>query len=551
MGAVYLARLETLGNKQVAIKEMRIAAMDETTQQQAVKQFQQEARFLANLEHPNLVDVSDYFCQNERHYLVMAYVKGHTLAEALAKRREPFEVLTVLEWALQLTSVLGYLHNQDPPIMFRDLKPSNIMLEGGQKIRLIDFGIARSYSPESVTATFLQGTGSSGYSPMEQYQGGGTTDPRSDIYSLGATLYHLLTNRIPPSPVEVVSDGADIPSPQSLNSRVNPALDRVLLKMLSLRKDDRQVDIAQVASQLRSIYVALQQSSQATEALSSVITALATQPSSNKKWTAPVQATVIQVASPPKDPNEKYIWMVVAALCMVLMLFSGWMFSRLPSFQASPQVATASSPAATPVILASETSPNAGKTLAISERPRISPKPDLSRPKKPQPVPRNSVANPNATQRAAAKNSAVATIEVPSLPEPSYPKAPIVATTKEEAARHWMETAKARTPVVDPDPKPLPKVVPSATPTPAAVAGPYNPYANLKDWPGKDNGFPPPVVQGFGPPVPDGKGGWIPDPVWKPGQEDPRDRMHRGPFSSGAQTTGPGQGPRSNGGPRW
>ncbi len=548
MGAVYLAHLEALGNKPVAIKEMRIVAVDEATQNQAIKQFQQEASFLAHLDHPNLVQVSDYFCEAGRHYLVMAYVKGETLGELLSQRREPFTVLTVLEWALQLTSVLGYLHNQDPPIMFRDLKPSNIMLDESNKIRLIDFGIARSYNPESVTATFLQGAGSTGYSPMEQYQGGGTTDPRSDIYSLGATLYHLLTNQIPLSPVEVVSDGKSIIAPHTLNHNVTPGLEQILLKMLSLRKQDRQTEIGQVANQLRTIYVSLQQSSQATEALSGVIAALASQPKASPAPKQPVarpavapvaQTSVIQVASvmPPKDPNEKYVWMVLASLCVVLMGVAGWMFSRLPTFQTSVATPTPATLAvgASPSV---ERMPHSSETLAVTAHNKPPVKPQQT-PQRPKPKPAVS-AKPVDTETKPRPTSQRP--EVPALPDPAYPQAASVPSAAPKPLPRSTPTTPA---AVDPSPQPKPSQVPVAS-APSPRSGPYNPYAAMTDWPNKINGFPPPLVQGFGPPVPDGKGGWMPDPTWKPGQHGPMEGMG-GPFN---RSGGPNQGPQGSGGHR-
>jgi serine/threonine protein kinase len=542
MGAVYLAHLEALGNKPVAIKEMRIVAIDEATQNQAIKQFQQEANFLAHLDHPNLVQVSDYFCEDGRHYLVMAYVKGETLGELLSQRREPFTVLTVLEWALQLTSVLGYLHNQDPPIMFRDLKPSNIMLDESNKIRLIDFGIARSYNPESVTATFLQGAGSTGYSPMEQYQGGGTTDPRSDIYSLGATLYHLLTNQIPLSPVEVVSDGKSIIAPHTLNHNVTPGLEQILLKMLSLRKQDRQTDIVQVANQLRTIYVSLQQSSQATEALSGVIAALASQPKAPPAPKQPVarpvvaQTSVIQVTSvmPAKDPNEKYIWMVLASLCVVLMGVAGWMFSRLPTFQTSSATPTPATLAvgASPSV---EKVPHSSETLAVTSHKKPAVKPQQT-PERPKPRPAAS-AKPVATETKPQPTSHRP--EVPALPDPAYPQAASVPSAAPKPVFRPTPTVAAI--AVEPSPQPKPMQTPvTTTPSPS---GPYNPYARIKDWDHKADGYPPPLAHGYGPPVQDGKGGWMPDPTWRPGQHEPMPGMG-GPFN---RSGGPNQGPQGSG----
>ncbi len=251
MAAVHLARMEALGNKPVAIKEMFPQENSSPEQnKRAAAQFRQEASFLANLDHPNLVAVTDYFQESGRSYLVMSYVKGRTLSEELHDRQGPFPVPQVLEWAKQLTAVLGYLHSQNPPILFRDLKPSNIMLDESGTIRLIDFGIARAFDPGTETATFLQGIGSAGYSPIEQYQGAGSTDPRSDIYSLGATLYHLLTNTLPKSPVELISQGTQLAAPTALNPAISPGLETCILKMMGLRKEQRQLTMSEVQKDL-------------------------------------------------------------------------------------------------------------------------------------------------------------------------------------------------------------------------------------------------------------------------------------------------------------
>lgn len=152
MGAVYLARMEALPGKAVAIKEMSCAG-----EKSAIEHFQREASFLAHLEHPNLVQVTDFFEADGLYYLVMAYVEGDTFRQKLEARGRPFPVAEVLNWADQLCSVLDYLHSQNPPILFRDLKPDNIMVDKQDRLRLIDFGIARTLAPGSVTSTFLQG----------------------------------------------------------------------------------------------------------------------------------------------------------------------------------------------------------------------------------------------------------------------------------------------------------------------------------------------------------------------------------------------------------
>ena len=127
MGAVYLAEMEALGGKKVAVKEMELKGFSREELAQAVQQFNKEASFLANLDHPNLVPVTDFFIEGEKHYLVMAYVKGETLQQRLKRYGRPFNWEQVKEWAEPLVEVLHYLHTQNPPILFRDLKPSNIL----------------------------------------------------------------------------------------------------------------------------------------------------------------------------------------------------------------------------------------------------------------------------------------------------------------------------------------------------------------------------------------------------------------------------------------
>lgn len=196
MGTVYRARdmrLDTI----VAVKEMKEPFGTEEERAITTRHFEREAKLLAQLSHPNLPRVTDYFIEDGRCYLIMEFIEGETLDSLL--RRSPGKALPlreVLSWGVQLADVLSYLHMQEPPVIFRDLKPANIMRAEENTIKLIDFGIARRFQVGATKDTILYG--SPGYSPPEQY-GRGQTDPRSDIYALGATLHHLLTGRDPAS----------------------------------------------------------------------------------------------------------------------------------------------------------------------------------------------------------------------------------------------------------------------------------------------------------------------------------------------------------------
>jgi serine/threonine protein kinase len=248
MGAVYLARDTNLGQKPVAVKEMMLSNANASERDQAVQRFQKEAEILATLDHPNLVPVSHYFEERGSQFLVMTYIDGRTLQEIADASSGPLPVPQIMGWLEVLCGVLDYLHSRQPPVLFRDLKPSNIMLDNRGQIRLIDFGIARVLDGNKTT-TFIKGTGTPGYSPVEQY-GKGMTDARSDIYALGATLYFLLTRHVPPPSVDLMSGDEELQPPSRLNSAVPLTLDAVLMKMMAWRKQDRYTDIAELRKAL-------------------------------------------------------------------------------------------------------------------------------------------------------------------------------------------------------------------------------------------------------------------------------------------------------------
>ena len=203
MGCVYQAEDLRLDGRLCAVKEIQPDPVsDEQDRRQMHQQFHREASILARLDHPNLPKVSDFFSEEGRDFLVMDFVPGLDLKEIMdASRREGLQLpeSRVLEWANQLCDALTYLHRQDPPVLHRDIKPGNIKLTPGGLLKLVDFGLVKLMVPdETRTITVIQGRGTALYTPLEQY-GGETehTDARSDIYSLGATLYHLLTNESP------------------------------------------------------------------------------------------------------------------------------------------------------------------------------------------------------------------------------------------------------------------------------------------------------------------------------------------------------------------
>ncbi|HHX65840.1 MAG TPA: protein kinase [Chloroflexi bacterium] len=196
-----------------AMKELRIDADDNHTAEESRHLFEQEANILVQLDHPNLPQVSAYFQQNGRSYLVMEFIHGESLEKRLERANAPLMESEVVDWAVQICDVLSYLHTRPRPVIFRDMKPSNVMVTPEGRAMLIDFGIARTYKSGQRRDTISMG--SENYAAPEQW-GKAQTDPRADIYGLGATLYHLLTN-VPPLP-------AFVPTPRVPVRQYNPAV---------------------------------------------------------------------------------------------------------------------------------------------------------------------------------------------------------------------------------------------------------------------------------------------------------------------------------------
>src|SRR5580700_4950135 len=191
MKLVYLAEDMRLASRPCALAEMVDSFTDPTMQQQAVTAFQREADMLAQLSNEHIPRVFDRFSEQNHHYLVMEYVDGTTLEDVLKTSGGKLGEASMIDIALQVLDTLQYLHNLAPPVVYRDLKPSNVMLGRNGQVKLIDFGIARFFLPQS-NATMI---GTQGYAPPEQYRG--RAEARSDLYALGATMHHALSGRDP------------------------------------------------------------------------------------------------------------------------------------------------------------------------------------------------------------------------------------------------------------------------------------------------------------------------------------------------------------------
>jgi tRNA A-37 threonylcarbamoyl transferase component Bud32 len=239
MGAVYQAADDRIAGKHWAIKEMSDAAITNPLEKrQAVEAFQQEAVMLATLDHPNLPKVTDHFSEGGKQYLVMDFIEGETLGEWIDREDgKPLPVDDVLKWADQLCDVLEYLHGREPPVVFRDLKPGNVMVTPEGAVKLIDFGIARLFKPGKAADTAFFGT--AGYAPREQY-GKGQTDARSDVYALGATLYCLLTGDDP------IDHPFDFKDAHQLNEQVPEHVAATVAKALAHASEDRWQSVAEM-----------------------------------------------------------------------------------------------------------------------------------------------------------------------------------------------------------------------------------------------------------------------------------------------------------------
>ena len=243
MGAVYKAQDTQLGDRLVAVKEMSQKGLDPQEIVEAADAFKHEALMLAGLRHhPNLPSIYNHFDDGGRWYLVMDFIEGETLEKQMGKAGGKLPVGEVLEIGIQLATMLGYLHQHQPPIIFRDLKPANVMRTADADLFLIDFGIARHFKPGQAKDTVAYGT--EGYAAPEQH-GKAQTTPQSDIYSLGAMLHHLLSG----------SDPARTPFLfASLSTAVAPAeLGTLIMRMVAIDATQRPASMDEVKRQLQGI----------------------------------------------------------------------------------------------------------------------------------------------------------------------------------------------------------------------------------------------------------------------------------------------------------
>jgi eukaryotic-like serine/threonine-protein kinase len=251
MGAVYLAKDRNLGEAPRAVKEMIESHIDEAQHEKAIADFKRESLLLTALEHPSIPTVYDYFYDetSERFYLVMKFIPGNDLSSLL--RNAPsgrIDELSVTEWGIQAADVLHYLHTRPESIIYRDLKPANLMIDtNNNRVMLIDFGIARWVNKKEKGVTAV---GTMGYAPPELFSG--QADPRVDIYSLGATMFHLLTGSDPQDNPLLIFDFSKNPRPRQICPALSSEIERILIRAVEYKPEHRY----QSGAEMRDVLVA-------------------------------------------------------------------------------------------------------------------------------------------------------------------------------------------------------------------------------------------------------------------------------------------------------
>jgi serine/threonine protein kinase len=372
MGAVYEAidqRLDTT----IALKETLFV------EEKLRKQFEREARLLARLHHPALPRVSDHFAEAEGAFLVMQFIGGDDLSEMIARRRGPFPLEQVLLWADQLLDALDYLHTQDPQIIHRDIKPQNLKLSSRGQIILLDFGLAKGQvgdvSRVTTSASIFGYTPN--YAPLEQVQGLGT-DPRSDIYALAATLYHLLTGVKPPDALTraaaLVNGQPDpLQFADEVNATVGPQVAAVLQKAMAQNREQRYPTAAAMRN-------ALQTGSETTvsgrEQAATVLFPSASATSARTNLgavnpTVPLTAaaksseTTVVRAAPPARPRRTALWAIAGGILILGLAGVGAFYAIERS-----RNATTANPSASPsVVSVSDAQPSPSAAAPASPVP--------------------------------------------------------------------------------------------------------------------------------------------------------------------------------------
>jgi serine/threonine protein kinase len=362
MGAIYCAIDQALG-VQVAIKENLISSSE------AVRQFRHEATILGNLRHPNLPRVTDHFTIGDQgQYLVMDFIEGSDLRHKL-NSEGPLQEYEVIQIGIAICDALNYLHNRRPPIVHRDIKPGNIKITPNGQIFLVDFGLAKESRPGQVTTLGAQAL-TPGYAPPEQYGQG--TEPRSDIYALGATLYAALTNQTPEDAMARAMGSAGLTPIQKFRADINPQLANIINKATEVLPANRY----QTALEFRTALVGLntdirKKVDQLTQARRSQVPEPSTQTSANNQDSQPTVLTtrtppvpIVKEASLTKKSKSLFPILSIGGVLLCLALIAFIIFATPAQTLIFSSTAT-SSPTITPI----------QPMLVLTETNTVTPKP--------------------------------------------------------------------------------------------------------------------------------------------------------------------------------
>ncbi|MBI4692912.1 MAG: serine/threonine protein kinase [Gammaproteobacteria bacterium] len=488
-GTTYLVEDLKLSNKRWALKEIPESHYDE-----------HESRILAKLRHPSIPGITDREMANGMVYIVLEFGGNRTLESvrrATVEKRLPLSQLA--PWVRQLCDVLGYLHAQTPPVVHRDLKPGNVLLDDQDRVMLIDFGIAKDVVASEQTHTLGRAV-THGFSPPEQAMGAGT-DERSDVYALGATVYFLLTGQRPPGARERIQ-GVAVPPPSDIVPGTPPAIDRALIRALSLNPNERQQSVLEFGRAFdyeaptvatyddplageRTVLAndaptartgpgaATQQSLKL--GADGTVEVVATGPRSAPATVA--TPTVALPATAPATPGPRRSgWLVPAALALVALGAGGtWWLTRAPAPSAiappaapvapvAPALPAASAPAAAPATTPA-LAPEPALPAPVAAAAQIAVPTAIPNVPLPTPVPLPAVAAPVITERPPAPPAnASAQPATPAIPPGTPVAVPVKPATTEVAKA---APAPATVPAAKPKPKPAVATTPVRPPEPA------------------------------------------------------------------------------------
>jgi serine/threonine protein kinase len=385
MGAVYRAWDMNL-RMAVALKE------NLETAPAASRQFEREATILANLNHPNLPRVIDYFfIPGQGQYLVMDFVEGEDL-QMMIDRLGKLPEAQVLDWIDQVCSALEYLHSQPSPIIHRDIKPANIKIRPDGRAMLVDFGIAKVYDSSRSTTMGAKAV-TPGFSPPEQYTG--MTDARSDIYALGATLYNILTGETPPESALRAVSSLTLPPPRQLNPAISPGVEAAILTAMQIPTERRFQRMSDLRKALSQPFQPVVMQTQPAASLST--TAIPAAPARQAQPPPPHLRPVTSPASRPTTKRSAWLPGLSSMIVLVVCVAGGVAYLGLRL------VGQATPPPATPVVIQPTATrlpdtPAPATPLEPTATPPAAPlEPTVTPPPLPSATRTQSQSQPNAT----------------------------------------------------------------------------------------------------------------------------------------------------------